>query len=169
MGSRGPKPKPTVVRLLEGNPGRLPINELEPACELPPVKPVVVQVDEIANAEWDRLMAAMPPNLYTAMDTQLLALYAVSYSISYRAQVAIAQHGLTEEHFTFDKEGNEIGKKTVANPAIDIWKKSSETLLKCVDRLGLAPSVRTRLQVPKSKAEQQSKFAGLIGRSASKE
>lgn len=154
MGRRGPKKKPTVLRLLEGNPGRLPINELEPIALMPAVKPSVVAMDEIASLEWDRVIAAMPPGIYGALDVVALANYALAWSLFAKAQSEIDSGGVV----IFTEKG------MASHPAVKVWKTASETLLKCADRLGLHPGARTRLELPKrGEKPPQSKFAGLLG------
>lgn len=55
MGQRGPPPKPTAIRLLEGNRGRLKINEREPKPRLgAPACPR--WIDAEARAEWRRIV-----------------------------------------------------------------------------------------------------------------
>jgi len=149
----GPKKKPTHLRLLEGNPSGRPINEAEPVCDLPPFKPPFVAADAVASAEWDRVIAAMPPGLYTALDTATLAAYALAWSMLDQAQRAIAADGLTI--------GTARGR--ISHPAVRVWKQSADTLAKCADRLGLHPGARSSLNIP-SRSDKPSKFAGLIGR-----
>lgn len=167
MGKRGPKAKPTALRILEGNPGRLPINEMEPAIFLPARKPADIEADDLASQEWDRLFAAMPPGIYTAADTSVIANYCLSWSLLIRAQREISLNGIMVAHFAEDEEtGARQFIEYKANPAVKVWKAASETLIKLTDRLGLSPGVRSRLELPKrnDKPAAQSKFAGLIGR-----
>lgn len=163
MQKRGPKPKPTALKILEGNPGRRELNDLEPACDLPPVKPHTVGADEIASAEWDRIIAAMPPQVYTALDTGMLANYALAWSMLVRAQMSLDSDGLLINIFDRNPETNEqycVGVKI--NPAARVWKAASATLIQCADRLGLSPGVRSRLQLPTRDEKPKSKFAGLM-------
>lgn len=165
MGKRGPKPKPRLIRLLEGNPGRLPINEAEPVSDMPAVKPSAVAMDELASLEWDRLLAATPPGLYSAQDTALLANYAMAWSMLVKAQQRIDAEGVSIALFEVNREtGEREFTHYKTNPAVKVWKASSETLIKLADRLGLHPGARTRLQLPsRGEKPEQSKFAGLLG------
>lgn len=153
MGKRGPKPKPSYLRLLEGNPSGRPINFDEPICEAPPCKPAVVKADALASAEWDRLIRAMPPGLYTALHNPVLAMHALAWSMLVKAQAAIDEHGLTMI--------TERGR--VSNPAVKVWKLASDTLLKTADRLGLHPGARINLP-KRSETPFGGKFAGLLGK-----
>jgi P27 family predicted phage terminase small subunit len=167
MGKRGPKPKPTALRILEGNPSRREINEMEPAIFLPAKKPADIESDELANQEWDRLFEAMPPGIYTAADTSAIATYCLSWSMLIKAQREIALNGVMVAHYVENEEtGDRMLLEYKANPAVKVWKAASETLIKMTDRLGLSPGVRSRLELPKrsDKPTDQSKFAGLLGR-----
>lgn len=155
MGKRGPKPKPTYLRLLEGNPSGRPIPTDEPICELPPSKPAIVKADKLASAEWDRLMRAMPPGLYTALHTPVLAMHALAWSMLVKAQSEL------EGGITIVTE-----KGRVVHPAVKVWKLASDTLLKTADRLGLHPAAR--INVPKrGETPFGGKFSGLLGRQPS--
>lgn len=167
MGKRGPKPKPTALRVLEGNPGRLPINEIEPAIYMPAKKPSDVEEDPVANAEWDRVTAVMPPGIYTAADTTVLANYCLAWSLLIGAQREIRLNGVMTAYYEKNPDTDETQFLTYkANPAVKVWKAASETLIKLTDRLGLSPGVRSRLELPKrnEKPSEQSRFGGLIGR-----
>lgn len=163
MTKRGPKPKPTNLRIFEGNPSRRALNEHEPQSDLPAVKPSAVGMDEIASLEWDRVLAAMPPGIYSALDTGALATYALAWSLLVKSQKEIDEHGVTERLFKQTRDGDVLLVGVSVNPAVRTWKAASETLVKMTDRLGLNPSVRTRLQVPQKGSRPESKFAGLLG------
>lgn len=166
MGRRGPKPKPTIIKKMEGNPSRRPMNEAEPICTVLPSKPLIVEADEIASQEWDRVLDAMPPGLYTALDVPTLMNYALAWSMLVQSQADIKANGLSVEIYETDENGNKIFLSIRTNPAVRTWKTASETLLKCADRLGLHPGARTRLQVPArgdTIDATKSKFAGYLG------
>lgn len=58
MATRGRKPKPTALKLLEGNPGKHPINEHEP---IPPKSTVKCPtwLEPEAKKEWKRLAPSL--------------------------------------------------------------------------------------------------------------
>ena len=163
MGKRGPKPKPNMLRLLEGDPGRLGINPAEPTCECWPVKPHIVAADQIASTEWDRLAAVVPAKLYTAMDEGVLTQYCLVWSQLLKAQEQITTHGVVITTPIMNRDGDVIAEKLEGNPALPAWSKANDTLFKTGDRLGLSPSTRARINMP-SKAEVQSRFSGLLGK-----
>ena len=58
MATRGRKPKPTAVKVLEGNPGKRPLNMFEPTPEkIAPECPS--WLNDEAKAEWNRLVDKM--------------------------------------------------------------------------------------------------------------
>lgn len=159
MGKRGPKPKPTAIRILEGNPGRLPINDAEPKIERGPTMPSVVAMDEIAAVEWERVIECMPAGVFTAADDAVLAQYALAWSVVVRARADIDKHGqLVEEPILED--GAISGYRLKENPAMRSWRAGHAVLMQTSDRLGLNPGQRSRLRVPDAKAP--GRFGDLI-------
>jgi P27 family predicted phage terminase small subunit len=164
MGKRGPKPKPKALNVLEGNPSRRPMvpDELDVSPDLPPVMPGIVELDRVAAAEWQRLIATMPAPLYTAADVAVLTQYCLSWSLLHQAQAEIDENGIVI------RETNEISgeTKTKSNPAVAIWKAANENLHKSADRLGLNPSIRSKMALPQARSAPESKaasrFLGLI-------
>ena len=72
---RGRKPKPTALKLIEGNPGKRPINGHEP--KPPASKPTCPShLSPTAKAEWKRLAEALHRiGLLTQADRTALAAY----------------------------------------------------------------------------------------------
>ena len=58
MATRGRKPKPTAIKVLEGNPGKRPLNKFEPAPEKK-APPCPEWLNGEAKAEWERLADKM--------------------------------------------------------------------------------------------------------------
>ena len=149
----GPKKKPTVLRILEGNPSKRPINFYEPSCKFAPEMPSIVAENKTAAAEWVRLTEAMPSGLYTAADVSVMAIYSLAWAMLGEAHNAIQADGVTLL----------TSKGRITHPAARIWKQAADTLAKCADRLGLHPGARASLQIPQ-RGDGPSKFAGLLGR-----
>lgn len=161
MAKPGRKPKPTALKILEGNPGRRELNPNEPDIRIVPTKPSAVAMDEIASNEWDRITAVMPDGVYTAGDEAVLAEYALGWAMLIRALVDIEKHGQLIEEPIMNKERDVVGYKLKENPALRTWRAAHAILMQTTDRLGLSPGMRSRLSVPKAR-EERSKFAGLI-------
>ena len=65
--------KPTKVKELSGNPGKRTLNKSEPMPLGLPSPPTVMTAR--AKTVWKRLVFAMPPGVFTATDSFLLAAY----------------------------------------------------------------------------------------------
>lgn len=166
MAKPGRKPKPKMLKLLDGNAGRKPINHDEPTCDLPPVKPLMVAADPVASHEWDRVIAAMPPGLYSALDVGLLATYAQAWSMFTQAENEIRLNGITFKEIVKDANGNMISAEIKRNPAVIVWNQSVLMVLRASEQLGLSPTARARLKLPANRNAKASKFDGLIGANA---
>lgn len=160
-GPRGPKKKPTALRVLEGNPGRQELNPLEPHVERLPVMPSAVAMDETAAKEWVRICEVMPVGVYTAADESVLTEYVTTWSLLVGAIADIQLHGRLIYEPIVNKDGEIVGHKMKENPALRTWRAAHTALMHTTDRLGLSPGQRSRLQVPSKK--QVSKFGDLIG------
>jgi P27 family predicted phage terminase small subunit len=152
MGLRGPPPKPTRIRKLEGVPGhKHPLNKEEPQ----PVGPLVMPdfITGEAAKEWDRAVESMPPGMYTGADSPTLAVYCVAWVLFRNSLAQVAREGMTSTGSTGQK---------VAHPSLQVVAKQAEIILRSGDRLGMSPAARTRIAL-QDQAPQESKFAGLLG------
>ena len=132
---RGRPPKPTKLRVFEGNPGkrRLPRSEVRPVVPLH--KPEIVSAAPAADAAWERAVSAMPPGFYMDADAAVLAMHAMAWAGYVDAIETISRDGM----FTTGSMG-----QIVAHPAIAIADKHAARILQAADRLGLSPVARAR-------------------------
>lgn len=139
MGERGPAPKPTRLKVLEGNPGKraLPKNEPKPqlgAPEMPKWLP------EDAKAEWRRVAPELARlGLLTMIDGSSLAAYCEAFA---RWKRAVEQYN--EEGQTFRTEAGYLAQ----HPAVGIANKAMGEMLKFGREFGLTPSSRGRMSLP---------------------
>src|SRR5665213_2409034 len=80
MGARGPRPKPTALRVLEGNKGRRPMPQHEPA---PPAgMPSCPDfLNAYARGEWSRVAETLYSiGTLSQIDQMMLAAYCPAYS-----------------------------------------------------------------------------------------
>lgn len=145
MGKRGPKLKPNLVKIAEGNPGKRPINELEPTLDVE-VSDCPDHLDEEARKEWlwisERLEKA---GLIAEIDKTQLAVYCKAYSRWAKAELNIQKEGL----IITSPNGYPI-----QNPWLSIANKAMEQLSKSLVQFGMSPSSRANLKVdPKHRKE----------------
>ena len=82
MATRGRKPKPTAIKLLEGNPGRRPLNEHEPVPPKATIK-CPAWLEPEAKKEWKRLAPALESmGVLTSVDISAFAGYCQAYGIA---------------------------------------------------------------------------------------
>ncbi len=136
---RGRKPKPTTIRLLEGNPGKRPINEREPS---PPegLPECPAFLDDDARAEWDRTSKVLSEmGLLSVADRSALAAYCTAYSRWLKAEEQVKKFG------TIVKSPDK--GFPMKSPYLTIADQALETMRKFMVEFGLTPSSRSRIRV----------------------
>lgn len=136
MATRGRKPKPTAVKVLEGNPGKRPLNMNEPVPDkIAPDCPTWLSGE--AKLEWERLSNKMV-NLgtLTEMDMAAFAGYCQSYARWKEAEEFIEQHG------TIVKTPSGYWQQV---PQVSIAQTNLKIMLKFCSEFGLTPSSRSRM------------------------
>lgn len=129
--------KPTNIKLLEGNPGKRPINKKEPQPEKELLK-CPSWLNNIAKYEWNNLSKQLYNlGLLTKVDKIMLAEFCQSYS---RWREAESQ--LKKDKFLIPTKG---GFKM--NPLIAISKIYTSQMNYCIAKLGLSPSDRAKLEI----------------------
>lgn len=143
----GRRPKPSAVRILEGNRGHRPLNDHEPQPRaLPPDCPE--WLNEFARAEWARVGAEMceVPGWLTVVDRAVLAAYCQSYGRWQLAEMAIDKNGSVYEAVFVDSSGQEhLTPKP--RPEVKIAKDEKMAMKAFAVELGLSPTARGKLSV----------------------
>lgn len=154
MGKRGPAPKPTNLKLLQGNPGKRKLNENEPEFEVSEdiMKPPSF-LSRYAKKEWKRIVPLLKENgLLTNADINALAAYCQSYHRWIEAEKAIRTYGLIAE----TDKGNIIQR-----PEVGIANKAMEQMIRYAKEFGLTPSSRTSLHA-NAPEEQEDPFMEFL-------
>ena len=151
---RGPKPQPTKIKILRGNPGQRPLNAREPTLALATPTPPDWLGDE-AREKWDEVAAELAQmGVLTSVDADVLALYSVTWTEWKAASLAIRDHGLTVR----TPRGEER-----TSPYVLIGNKALMQLRALAAELGLTPSSRSRVQTSTSAPPPaSSKWAGIL-------
>lgn len=152
MGRRGPAPKPTRLKLLEGTyrPDRAARNEPmpDPAIPEPPE-----DLHPEARAEWDRIVPHLAElGLLSELDRTALAAYCQLYARWWEAERAIREYGMVQYTDTgYATQRPEVG---VANQAL-------KQLKVYLAEFGLSPAARTRIDASTAPPEKRNAFADL--------
>ena len=138
MATRGPKPKPTALKELEGNPGKRPLNNKEPKpAKKAPRCPSWLEPD--AKKEWRRLAKQLEElGILTAIDMTSFAGYCQAYARWKEAEEFISKHG------TIVKTPSGYWQQV---PQVSIAQTYLKTMSKFCEQFGLTPSSRSRLTI----------------------
>lgn len=157
MAQRGRKPKPTALKVLEGNPGKRPLNLFEPTPE-GKMPDCPEWLEEEAKAEWGRLAEPMfKLGLLTELDMAAFAVYCQAYARWKEAEEFISQHG------SIVKTKNGFWQQV---PQVTISHANQKVMLQAASEFGLTPSARSRIIAGNAAQDQASEMdmilAGVI-------
>lgn len=155
MGARGPAPKATNMRILEGNPGRLPINHDEPQPETGAVCPY--WATDGARQVWEEVAPVLINcGILTQADQVMFAAWCdavANYKIV--SQEIEAATSLPIE----DSDGPVYARPEVKT-LIASQRNYAELMIRFGTKFGVSPGDRTSLKV--SKPKERSKWEGRI-------
>lgn len=135
----GRPPKPTVLKVLQGNPGKRPLNTNEPKPQPIAPKPPSWLPRE-AKREWKRLAPELEKlGLLTIVDGTAFANYCLAYARLREAEETIKREGMV---ITTEK-----GYK-MPHPAVKIAEKAQQIIKAFCSEFGLTPSSRSRMSLP---------------------
>lgn len=144
MSIAGRKPKPIALKLIEGNPGKRPLNTNEP--KPPPEKPACPRwLLPEAKKEWARVTPILHKlGLATKIDRTALAGYCQAYARWREAEEFVTKHGSVLP--VKDENGNLKYLQQV--PQVGIAHKNLLIVKALCAEFGLTPSARSRISLP---------------------
>lgn len=148
---RGRKPKPTALKLLEGNPGKRAINKQEPQPEsvIPECPP---HLKGVARTEWVRLTKELHElKIITRIDRAALAVCCTAWADYVKACDKLEKQG---DVIISEKGG------LYQNPWVAIKKRSMDQVQKFYAEFGMTPSSRSRVHVETPSEEDE--IAGYL-------
>jgi P27 family predicted phage terminase small subunit len=138
---RGRKPKPTVLKLLDGNPGKRRLNDREPTAPGGIPEPPD-WLDDGARSEWfviTKLLHDM--GILSLADHATAEAYCTLYSRWVQSEAQVRKSG------TVVKSPNGY---PMMSPYLIVANQALEGMRKLLVELGLTPSSRSRIRVPGS-------------------
>lgn len=138
MGRRGPAPKPTELKRLQGNPGKRRLNDSEPrpAATMPRCPS---HLTGEAKAEWRRVARVLHESgLLTQIDRAALAIYCQAWARWVKAEGQVARHGEVVK----SAAGN-----VMQNPYLSIANRAMKQMQLMARELGMTPSARSQIRV----------------------
>jgi P27 family predicted phage terminase small subunit len=138
MGYRGPTPKPSVIEIAEGRPGKRPINEREPKyAAIMPECPA--HLDERAKRHWNSLAPLLDGSqVLTEADGIALANLCMDCSILEQAQESFIKTGLLTKNATTGH--------IHANPLLNVIAVTTDRVTRGLREFGMTPASRSRIQ-----------------------
>lgn len=151
---RGPKPKPTSLKLIEGNPGKrkLPENEPKP-------KPIAPDCPSWINADGKRMWKKLAPELermglLTIVDGEAFAAACHNYGLwlecerYFKKKVKDTETG--ESHTigrTYLYTNKNDSENEIERPQVKIGQRALADFRSFCSEFGLTPASRTRIEV----------------------
>ncbi|APM39939.1 phage terminase small subunit P27 family [Clostridium kluyveri] len=140
MAQRGRKPKPTALKVLEGNPGKRPLNVNEPKPEKKAPK-CPTWLEPEAKKEWRRMSRSLEAiGILTKVDAASFAGYCQSYARWKEAEEFLTKHGTIFK--TPSGYIQQVPQVSIAQTYLKIMKDFCS-------EFGLTPASRTRINVDK--------------------
>lgn len=151
MGRRGPRPQPTSLKILRGNPGCRLINASEPK---PPADGIAMppHLGEVAAARWRELLPMLQAvRVMTRADVEALARYCDTYEWWLAVRAKLKAEGDT---YPILNDGGQV-KYIAQRPEVSIAHKLAQQLRQLEADFGLSPAARVSLKVEPD-AQQES-------------
>ena len=142
--NRGRRPKPTAIRRLDGNPGKrgFNANEPEPPPGCPDCPDCPPHMDGEAREEWHRLAPVLHEmGVLTLADRAAFAAYCQAWARWVEAEVKLKH---------LPAMVRTPNGHVQQNPWIGVANRQLELMGRFAVELGLTPSARTRLDLPKA-------------------
>ncbi|MFL5328388.1 MAG: phage terminase small subunit P27 family [Gemmataceae bacterium] len=146
MARRGPPPKPSALREQSGNAGHRRINHQEPKpVTKEPPKPAWLKGH--AAKEWKRIVPELLQlGLLAKIDQTALASYCQATAELMLATKVLDKEGRVVDSSIFSRNGEEVGTKRQAHPAVGIQQKAFRAVITFLREFGLSPAARVHIQ-----------------------
>lgn len=137
MGKRGPKPKPTALRVFEGTRIRDPNDRSgEPMADISEAPEMPAWLGSYGEAEWSRMVPILSSiGCFTASDWTVFGQYCGALDRFHAAREDMAKTGMFLE----------TEKGRIANPALKAVKEATDQIVRIGNMFGMSPSARVGL------------------------
>ena len=146
MGLRGPQPKPSVIEIMEGMPGKRKLNPREPKPGMTEPDPPK-HLDAAARRHWKRLIGIlMSMRVLTEADGDALGMLAQQMSDRDSLQKSIKKTGWLIK--------NPTTGAIHTNPLVVVEQRITKEILIGLREFGMTPSARSRVQTVGEKFDE---------------
>ncbi|KWT61841.1 hypothetical protein ADL21_11185 [Streptomyces albus subsp. albus] len=147
MGKRGPRPKPTALRVLHGDrPDRINTHEPRPATGLPACPDDAA--DDVREV-WDYTLTQLAVmGTATPADRDALRAYCEAVVTHRKASTLLARSGVLIR--------SAKGGALIRNPVVQVQRDAAATLRGFAQEFGLTPSARSEIRMARESADDRS-------------
>jgi P27 family predicted phage terminase small subunit len=143
------RPKPTAIKVLEGNPGGRPLNTEEPKPKSG-IPEMPKELRKTAQREWRRVSVDLDTlGLITVVDGKALAMYCDAYADWEVAQRECVKSGMWYEEPIVSKDGMVVGYKHKQAPWFNVKCMAMKMMKAYLIEFGLTPASRSKLKIEK--------------------
>ena len=130
--------KPTYLRIINGNPGRRPLNQNEPQPQGNLHEPPAWLTDSQREG-WVYAITHSPPGLLKRLDRSVLTIWVIAEDCHRQAVQKVNEHGM------LIKAPNT--GQPIQSPYMAIQNKQANIMLKAIGALGFSPVSRSSISV----------------------
>ncbi|GAA4442972.1 P27 family phage terminase small subunit [Bremerella cremea] len=162
MAKRGRKPKPTALKIFEGNPGKRALPTDEPTPPAGKVEPPF-KLDRIGMKVWRLMLDNAPKDLVKPFDALALWQFCQAWSDFFVGEKKVSE--LKGEYFVYSEKGG-----VYLHPAVTLRNQAWSRIHKLGPLFGWSPASRVGLNFnegKKSPAEQLAEILMGSGKSGS--
>lgn len=141
---KGRKPKPTHLKLIEGNAGKRALNKKEPFPQ-GNLHEAPEWFTEDQKTGWAYAIANSPCGLLKLLDRSALTVWVVAEDMHRQATVAVGKFGLITKS---PSKG-----EPMQNPYLPIINRQAQIMMKAAAELGFTPSSRSRVEISGGETE----------------
>lgn len=142
---KGRKPRPTHLKLIEGNPGRRPINKREPK----PAGDLFAPPSDMPPAAvpfWNQAIADAPQGLLRRLDLRILFVWACAAWLHSDAMGKVARSSAMVQ----SARTGEVYQ----HPMLSVANRQAGLMMKAAAEMGFTPTSRSRIALPPGVGEE---------------
>jgi P27 family predicted phage terminase small subunit len=143
---RGRKIKPTILKVIEGNPGHRPLPDNEP-IPTGNLKAAPMWMSPAQKEGWNYVIKYAPRGLLKKIDNSVLAIWICAEDTHREAAMKVSQHGLVH--------ANKETKRITINPFIKIMNQQALIMIKAASEMGFTPASRPRIKLESDGGTQE--------------
>lgn len=155
MAVRGRRPRPTHLKLLDGNPGKRALNDKEPKPEGDLIEVPEGLSDDQAKL-WRETIDDAPAGLLKHLDRELFRTWVIAADTYHRAVAALNANPAL---LVRTRNG-----EFIQNPYIAIVNKQAMMMHRAGEQMGFSPSARTRIAVDPDAGKGDNPFNRFVNR-----